>query len=197
MAGSLELNTVSALEDWSSSREPTPMLPSLYGRRAWCKTRPVGDDGGINAGKSGASDVHSRGHHVATVEDLFYHHPVQHNGVASGSLVKSGCLIGHQQIAGHRVPHRNRRPVFPVAPLKPVQWLSHHLHIDRHALIIFWAPHRRPRRHSVIVGLRVARQRLHNGQQASRRARRHLLFHVNHSCRSCDNHFCRSDICSM
>ena len=23
------------------------------------------------------------------------------------------------------------------------------------------------------------------------------VFHVNHSCRSCDNHFCRSDICSM
>ena len=23
------------------------------------------------------------------------------------------------------------------------------------------------------------------------------LFHVNHSCRSRDNHFCRSDICSM
>ena len=23
------------------------------------------------------------------------------------------------------------------------------------------------------------------------------VFHVNHSCRPCDNHFCRSDFCSM
>ena len=32
---------------------------------------------------------------------------------------------------------------------------------------------------------------------AQQSARQHRLFHVNHSCRSRDNHFCRSDICSM
>ena len=104
-AGSLVLNSASTLEDWSSSREANLHAAVLHPAAGHvAKTRLVEEDGGFNAGECGASDVHSRGHDVATVEDLFHHHLVQHNGVglrfARGEPL-SACT---PQIARHRDP---------------------------------------------------------------------------------------------